>query len=76
MADSNEVVLTRKSANELCNLPPIDGFVECEAYIPSWTFKPNLGGCESYVYGGCFKTKNVFETEEECQAACDPAVRK
>lgn len=72
---SRSATLTRRSTNEDCNLPPANTENgECEAYIPSWTFKSNSGTCESYVYGGCGQTANLFETEEACQAACDPAV--
>ncbi|KAI9556895.1 hypothetical protein GHT06_016689 [Daphnia sinensis] len=72
---SRSATLTRRSTNEDCNLPPVNTeYGECEAYMPSWTFKSNSGTCESFVYGGCGQTANLFGTEEACQAACDPAV--
>ncbi|XP_057373485.1 uncharacterized protein LOC130694421 [Daphnia carinata] len=72
---SRSATLTRRSTNEDCNLPPVNTENgECEAYMPSWTFKSNSGTCEGFVYGGCGQTANLFETEAACQTACDPAV--
>ncbi|KAK4023074.1 hypothetical protein OUZ56_008508 [Daphnia magna] len=73
MADSNEVVLTYQNSNEVCSLPPVDRTdVACEAYMPMWTFTSATGKCESYVYGGCFGTANLFRKEEDCLSACGP----
>lgn len=76
MADSKEAVLTFRSQNEVCNLPPIESVNVCEAYIPMWTFKSATGKCENYVYGGCFKTDNLFETEADCLSVCGPTASK
>ncbi len=75
MADSQEVVLSGKSGIEVCDLPPIENTgIACEAFVPSWTFQS--GKCVSYVYGGCLKTENLFDSEEACLAKCGPAVSK
>jgi len=47
---------------------------DCEAYIPSYTFKNNK--CEYFVYGGCGATQNIFSTQEECESKCMGGVTK
>ncbi|KAK4023073.1 hypothetical protein OUZ56_008507 [Daphnia magna] len=76
MADSTKAVVTRKSSIEICNLPPIQNTstATCMAFFPSWTFNSKSGKCESYVYGGCHRTENLFDTEQDCLAKCGPAV--
>lgn len=78
MADSTKAVVTRKSSIEICNLPPIQNTstATCMAFFPSWTFNSKSGKCESYVYGGCHRTENLFDTEQDCLAKCGPAVSK
>jgi hypothetical protein len=46
---------------------------KCKGYIKKWTFDETESACVSYVYGGCNGTKNLFDTEEECQAVCPPS---
>jgi hypothetical protein len=46
---------------------------KCKGYIKKWTFNETESACASYIYGGCNGTKNLFDTEEECQAACPPS---
>ncbi|XP_057377636.1 uncharacterized protein LOC130699316 [Daphnia carinata] len=73
MADSSEAALTYQNSNEMCSLPPLDRTdAVCEAYMPMWTFTSATGKCESYIYGGCFGTANLFKTEEDCLSACGP----
>jgi len=48
----------------------------CSGYMPKWTFDRTLGSCRSYVYGGCGATKNLFDTEEACQAKCANLVKE
>lgn len=79
MADSTEVAITRKSTVEACNLPPVAkqaSTATCLAYFPSWTFDTKSGKCQEYIYGGCHKTENLFETEADCLAKCGPVVSK
>ena len=33
-------------------------------------YSPSDGKCVQYIYGGCSGTKNLFDTESECRAAC------
>jgi hypothetical protein len=68
-ATKPEEVATTK---DVCSLPPIDNPFACLAFHPSWTFNSKKGKCEPYVYGGCGKTANLFQTEEECNAKCNP----
>lgn len=78
MADSTEVAITRKSKVEVCNLPPIanKNTAACLAYFPSWTFNTKSGKCQEYVYGGCHKTENLYETEKDCLTKCGPVISK
>lgn len=69
---------TTKSVSDICTLPPDNSKSTkraCMAFIPSWTFNATSGKCESYVYGGCGKTANLFRTEEACQATCSSSAR-
>jgi hypothetical protein len=49
------------------------GEKQCKGYIRKWTFNETEATCASYIYGGCNGTKNLFDTEEECRAACPPS---
>ncbi|XP_046447458.1 BPTI/Kunitz domain-containing protein-like [Daphnia pulex] len=67
--ETNSVVILTKG--EMCSLPPVDpSNISCFAFIPSWTFNSALGRCQSFVYGGCGRTANLFDTQNECNAAC------
>lgn len=57
---------------ERCSLPPVkpSSFICSLTPIPSWTYNAKTGECLSYQYGGCGKTANLFESEDECKAAC------
>lgn len=58
---------------EICLLPPITPpytSSPCKALIYKWTFDSQNGVCKEITYGGCLGTKNLFEKEEECVAAC------
>ncbi|XP_057371637.1 uncharacterized protein LOC130692528 isoform X1 [Daphnia carinata] len=59
-------------SEERCNLPPVkpDSFICSLTIIPSWTFNSKAGECQSYAYGGCGKTSNLFASLEECKTAC------
>ena len=60
-----------------CNLPPVNPSpFSCLAAIPSWTFNSTAGKCESYMYGGCGKTANLFSSQDDCNAACGPKPSK
>ncbi|XP_057369807.1 BPTI/Kunitz domain-containing protein-like [Daphnia carinata] len=56
-----------------CSLPPVEpSNISCFAFIPSWTFNSATGVCDSFVYGGCGGTANLFETLAQCNAICGP----
>ncbi|KZS19211.1 Uncharacterized protein APZ42_014428 [Daphnia magna] len=62
--------LTRQ---EKCSLPPVNPSpFSCLAFIPSWTFNSTANECQTYVYGGCGKTANLFNSQDECNTACGP----
>jgi hypothetical protein len=35
-----------------------------------WTYDTAQGKCVSYIYGGCRRTANLFNSEDECKAKC------
>jgi len=41
------------------------------AYMPKWTYNSTERQCVSYIYGGCRKTENLFDSAENCQKTCD-----
>lgn len=54
-----------------CKLPPVlPGPFACLGHFPKWTYDSASGVCKPFVYGGCRGTKNLFSTEDECQAKC------
>jgi hypothetical protein len=56
---------------DVCSQPP--GVLgSCDAAMSRWTFNPQSGKCEFFIYGGCDGNANNFETAEECAAACVP----
>jgi hypothetical protein len=56
-------------AGPICSLPPLVG--PCEALIPRWYHDPSAGQCRMFNYGGCQGNANNFETQAECETACD-----
>lgn len=51
----------------MCNLPLEVG--PCEALIPRWGFEH--GECVKFIYGGCGGNENNFESQAECETACE-----
>ncbi|XP_017120758.1 kunitz-type serine protease inhibitor HNTX-03141017-like [Drosophila elegans] len=50
-----------------CDAPPsVPG--RCRALFRKWVFKGKI--CQRLLYGGCDATANLFESREECVAAC------
>lgn len=43
---------------------------QCLAFLIRYTFNSTVGKCVPYIYGGCGKSSNVFETLESCKEAC------
>jgi hypothetical protein len=68
--DNEEIMEDLDSS--FCSLPPDNTGrtgVSCSAYMPMFWYNDTSGACEPYVYGGCGKTQNLFELEEDCVAA-------
>lgn len=42
----------------------------CKASFQMWRFIKEQNICESFTYGGCQGTKNLFDREEDCKKAC------
>ena len=52
-----------------CKLPADVGY--CKAILPRFYYDSVEKQCKTFSYGGCMGNANNFETESECQAACD-----
>ncbi|XP_078681744.1 uncharacterized protein LOC144916492 [Branchiostoma floridae x Branchiostoma belcheri] len=52
-----------------CQQPKEPG--PCKGSFPRWFFNILTGQCEYFIYGGCGGNGNNFETEEECERACE-----
>ena len=62
----------QQKEEDTCTLPPITpGPIACTAAISKWTFNPQTGTCEPYIYGGCRGTSNLFDSEYACIAKCN-----
>ncbi|XP_017006274.1 trypsin inhibitor isoform X2 [Drosophila takahashii] len=42
----------------------------CKASFQMWRFIKKRLECESFIYGGCQSTRNIFELESDCQEQC------
>ncbi|KPU74242.1 uncharacterized protein Dana_GF27285 [Drosophila ananassae] len=42
----------------------------CKASFQMWRFIKEQKICESFTYGGCQGTNNLFDQEEDCKTAC------
>ncbi|MEM7245767.1 MAG: BPTI/Kunitz domain-containing protein [Acidobacteriota bacterium] len=68
--DNNYETLEQCEAGcSTCRLPADVG--PCDAAIPRWYFDSGSGACEMFTYGGCEGNANNFETQAECERACD-----
>ncbi|KAM9841687.1 kunitz-type serine protease inhibitor A-like [Aulostomus maculatus] len=57
---------------DICEADPVEGNITCLGYFPHFFYNSTSQTCEGFVYGGCGGTGNNFETERECQLACQP----
>ena len=58
------------SAN-ICLLPPVHPhLISCTAFAEKWTFDARQGVCTEFIYGGCYGTRNLFDSAEACRAKC------
>eukprot|EP00096_Caligus_rogercresseyi_P006698 TRINITY_DN23427_c0_g1_i1.p1 TRINITY_DN23427_c0_g1~~TRINITY_DN23427_c0_g1_i1.p1 ORF type:complete len:298 (+),score=48.37 TRINITY_DN23427_c0_g1_i1:1-894(+) len=67
---SQDDALNPSLKSETCKEPPTSGENSCEALIPKFTFNYESLSCESYNYGGCFGTENLYDSITECMGAC------
>ncbi|XP_017055843.1 isoinhibitor K-like [Drosophila ficusphila] len=42
----------------------------CKASFRMWRFIKERMECESFTYGGCLSTNNIFELESDCKEQC------
>lgn len=43
----------------------------CLAYFPRYGFDKTAKKCVKFVYGGCQRNDNNFQTEDECKQKCE-----
>jgi hypothetical protein len=53
-----------------CLDPPLRSMIDCRGFFPRYTFNSRTLQCESYIYGGCGATANVYGSREQCQTTC------
>ena len=60
------------NSEDICSLPPIwPGPMGCLALMKKWTFSKKDGSCIQYTYGGCRGTPNLFDSQSDCESACN-----
>ncbi|KAJ6641809.1 Kunitz-type serine protease inhibitor B1 [Pseudolycoriella hygida] len=47
-----------------------EGQIACLAHISAWYHDHPSGECKEYFYDGCNKSKNHFESKEQCDKTC------
>ncbi|KAK7473995.1 hypothetical protein BaRGS_00034764 [Batillaria attramentaria] len=63
------VTVAKKSKQDsICRLPKKVGL--CKAAFPRYYYDSQTNACEFFIYGGCGKNGNNFETLAECEATC------
>lgn len=69
--ETGSVIFPGSDPEDICNLPPVTpSKFACMAFAQMWTYDARQGECVPYVYGGCNKTPNLFNSKEDCQAKC------
>jgi len=53
-----------------CSDSPLRSRKSCFGIFPRFTYNTESGACESYTYGGCNGSDNLYMTEEECIKTC------
>ncbi|KAF4519407.1 hypothetical protein B566_EDAN008715 [Ephemera danica] len=63
---------------DVCRLGPMKkgALIECEAYVPMYTFSWERGSCEGYIYGGCGGSENLFTTRADCENRCKQHLKR
>ncbi|KAI0982784.1 hypothetical protein GJ496_009277 [Pomphorhynchus laevis] len=57
----------RSTRPEMCEFPPIAGDLQCDSYRPMFTFDRDQSRCIEFIYGGCKKSDNLFDSINECE---------
>ncbi|XP_059058858.1 trypsin inhibitor-like [Achroia grisella] len=57
------------SAEDICSLELRSGL--CFGYMPRYGYNVTTKKCEEFIYTGCNRNENNFETLEECQKRCE-----
>jgi hypothetical protein len=56
---------------DICTLPPIHPhLISCLTFSEKWTYDARQAACVEFLFGGCFGTRNLFDSAEACQAKC------
>ncbi|XP_033174109.1 male accessory gland serine protease inhibitor-like [Drosophila mauritiana] len=55
--------------NEICGLPK-SSTGSCRAHMRFWTYDSQANKCVFFIYGGCGRNGNSFNSEEACIANC------
>ena len=40
------------------------------AYFPKFEYNEDNNTCEEFIYGGCGRDTNIFDTLDECEQRC------
>lgn len=51
-----------------CSLPADRG--PCKGRFQKWYYENAIGGCTTFIYGGCQGNRNRFQTKEDCEKKC------
>lgn len=54
--------------SERCEVEPEVG--PCRAAFQRWYYDSKMGGCQSFIYGGCQGNRNNYNSEESCMSTC------
>jgi hypothetical protein len=56
-----------------CQIEPFTG--PCRGFFRRWFFNKTSQLCEEFIYGGCQKNENNFETKASCMKDCGSVIR-
>lgn len=58
-------------SNSPCDENPFAGVQSlCRASFPTYYYDKQANKCVSFTYGGCWATKNIFGSVEDCETQC------
>ena len=71
-SESEIVTVERESTiDNKCDLAPYTG--PCRGSFRRWFFNKTAQTCQEFIYGGCQKNENNFETKDDCIKGCGPS---